>query len=241
MPAKHPTILATSGGYTVPDRGDFAFNSLVHHAVELSDPIGTPKLCHLGTAAGDQRFRNAMFNEAAVRAGYLSTNLNLFPMPTFDDIEAHLMAQDVIWVHGGSVVNLLAVWRAHGLGDILQRAWQNGVVLAGISAGSLCWYLGGTTDSFGPPLRPITDGLGFLPYANGVHYDVEPRRRPLMHGLVAQGKLPTAHCTDDGVGLVYRNTDLVEAVAENDHGSAYIVSRSPEGKAVESKLEPRRL
>ncbi len=182
-----------------------------------------------------------MFNEAATRAGYLATNLNLFPMPTVEDIEGHMMAQDVVWVHGGSVVNLLAVWHAHGLVDIFRRVWEAGIVLAGISAGSLCWYRGGTTDSFGPPLRPVTNGLGFLPYANGVHYDVEPGRRPLMHSLVAEGELPTAHCTDDGVGLVYHGTDLVEAVAENDHGLAYVVSRNSDGQAIEEQLEPRRL
>ena len=100
------------------------------------------------------------------------------------------MAQDVVWVNGGSVANLLAVWRVHGLDAILRRVWEAGVVLAGVSAGSICWYEGGTTDSFGPELRAVTDGLGFLPYAGGVHYDSEAGRRPLVHELVAAGALP---------------------------------------------------
>lgn len=241
MPADRPTILATSGGLFTPDRGDLAFGALLRYAVELAGPTGMPRICQLATASGDQRFHNARFAEAAAQAGCLGTNLNLFPMPTFDDVEAHLMDQDVIWVHGGSVVNLLAVWRAHGLDEILRRVWQSGVVLAGISAGSLCWYRGGTTDSYGPELRPVTNGLGFLPYANGVHYDVEPGRRPLIHRLVADEVLPTAHCTDDGVGLLYHGTELVEAVAENDHGRAYRVFRDAEGHAVEEQLETRRL
>lgn len=242
MPASQPTILATSGGYVVPERGDLAFGGLVRHAVALAEPTGDePRICHVGTASGDQRWWNARFDEAAVRAGYRASHLNLFPMPGYDDVEAHLMAQDVVWVNGGSVVNLLAVWRAHGLDEILRRVWQAGVVLAGISAGSICWFEGGTTDSYGPRLDAVTNGLGYLPYGNGVHYDVEERRRPLVHRLVADGTLPTTHCTDDGVGLVYRGTELVEAVAENDHGCAYVVSRGPDGRAVEEPLGPRRL
>jgi peptidase E len=122
----------------------------------------------------------------------------------------------------------------------MRRAWESGVVLSGVSAGSLCWFRGGTTDSFGPELRPLTDALGFLPYGNGVHYDSEVRRRPLVHQLVADGTLPTTHCTDDGVGLVYRGTELVEAVSEADGKGAFVVSRSADG-AVEERLEPRRL
>jgi peptidase E len=110
----------------------------------------------------------------------------------------------------------------------------------GVSAGSLCWHVGGTTDSFGPELRPVTDGLGLLPYGNGVHYDSEAGRRPLIHRLVADGTLPTAHCTDDGVGLVYRGTDLVAAVTEQPGKGAYVVERR-DGRAVEERLEPRAL
>lgn len=86
----------------------------------------------------------------------------------------------------------------------------------------------------------MTNGLGLLPYANGVHYDSEPRRRPLVHRLVADGALPETHCTDDGVGLVYRGTDLVEAVTEVDGKGAYIV-RHQDGQAIEQRLDPRRL
>lgn len=140
-------------------------------------------------------------------------------MPNVEDVEGTLLAQDVVWVMGGSVANLPAVWRVHGLDRIMRRAWEAGVVLSGVSAGSLCWSRGGATDSFGPELRPLTDALDFLPYGNGVHYDVDPGRRPLTHRLVADGTLPTAHCTDDGVGLVYRGTELAEAVTEPGQGS----------------------
>jgi peptidase E len=241
MPAPQPTILATSGGYRYGERTQLEFNGLVRHAVELSGSARSrPRVTHLGTASGDQRYFNDWMSDAARHAGYELTNLNLFPMPNLDDVEGHLLEQDAVWVNGGSVANLLAVWGVHGLGEVFRRVWQAGVVLAGVSAGSICWFEGGTTDSFGPELRAVTNGLGFLPYGNGVHYDSEDRRRPLVHRLVADGTLPTTHCTDDGVGLVYHGTELVEAVSEQDGKGAYVVTRDGE-VAAEERLEPRRL
>jgi peptidase E len=139
------------------------------------------------------------------------------------------------------VANLLAVWRVHGLDEIFRRVWEAGVVLAGVSAGSICWHVGGTTDSFGPDLRAVTNGLALLPYGNGVHYDSEARRRPLVHRLVAEGVLPLTYCTDDGVGLVYRGTELVEAVTERRGAGAYVVRRDEQGSATEERIEPRGL
>jgi len=241
MPADQPTILATSGGYRYGSRTRLEFNSLVHHAVELSGVEGrAPRITHLGTAGGDQVHFATWMSEAARVAGFDLTNLALFSMPNIDDIEGHLLQQDVVWVNGGSVANLLAVWRVHGLDDVFRRVWEAGVVLAGVSAGSICWYEGGTTDSFGPELRAVTNGLALLPYGNGVHYDSEERRRPLVHQLVADGTLSTTHCTDDGVGLVYHGTELVEAVSETDGKGAYVVTREGD-RAVEERLEPRRL
>ena len=148
--------------------------------------------------------------------------------------------RDGVWGHGGSVATLLAVWRVHGLDAILRRVWQSGVVLAGCSAGSICWFTGGTTDSYGPTLRPVTTGLGFLPYDNGVHYDSEAQRRPLVHELVASGVLQETHCTDDGVGLLYHGTTLVEAVSERKGAGAFIVRRTENG-VEEERVEPRLL
>lgn len=241
MATDAPTILATSGGYRDHDRLRFQFADLLHYAVDLSGTSEVvPRVCNVGTASGDDpRFQMDM-SEAGRVAGFNLTHLSLFSMPNLDDIEGHLMAQDVVWVNGGSVANLLAVWRVHGLDQILRRVWQAGVVLAGVSAGSICWYEGGTTDSFGPELRAVTNGLGFLPYANGVHYDSEDRRRPLVHRLVADGTLGTTHCTDDGVGMLYRGTELVEAVSEQAGKGAYIVRRDGD-HAVEERLETRLL
>jgi peptidase E len=241
MASDAPTILATSGGYQAHDRLRFQFADLLHHGVDLSGtPAAAPRVCNVSTASGDDpRFQMEM-SEAGRLAGFNLTHLSLFSMPNLDDIEGHLMEQDLVWVNGGSVANLLAVWRVHGLDEILRRVWQAGVVLAGVSAGSICWFEGGTTDSFGPQLRAVTNGLGFLPYANGVHYDSESRRRPVVHRLVADGTLSTTHCTEDGVGMVYRGTELVEAVSEQTGKAAYIVHREG-NRAVEERLQPRLL
>jgi peptidase E len=232
------TIVATSGGVRAGRRTELEFAPLVHHAVELSGAHGRrPKLCYLGTAGGDQRWAQARVNEAGRVAGYEVTHLNLFPMPNVDDPLGHLLDQDVVWVGGGSVANLLALWRLHGLDDVFRRVWEAGVVLGGVSAGSLCWHVGGTTDSFGPDLRPVTDGLGFLPYSNGVHYDAEDQRRPLYHRLVSDGTLPAGYATDDGVGLVYRDTEFAGAVTEVRGRAAYRVDPGPDG-ALEERIEP---
>ncbi|MFH9574522.1 Type 1 glutamine amidotransferase-like domain-containing protein [Streptomyces sp. NPDC017230] len=241
MSAPEPTILATSGGHRAGGRTMVSFDALVHHAVDLSGAHGRrPRVLYVGTAIGDAEHFTARMTEAARVAGFDLTPLHLFPMPNVEDVEETVLAQDVVWVMGGSVANLLAVWRVHALDRVMRRAWQAGVVLSGVSAGSLCWFRGGATDSFGPRLRPVTDALGFLPYGNGVHYDADEGRRPLTHRLVADGTLPEAHCTDDGVGLVYRGTELVEAVTEILGKGAYVVTRDGD-RAVEERVEPRAL
>jgi peptidase E len=241
MPAEVPTILATSGGIGEGRRTRFSFTALTDFAVDLSGVTGrSPRMCLLATAMGDDKAVLHYLTEAAQDRGFAASHLSLFPMPNVDDVTAHLLGQDVVWVFGGSVAGLLAMWRLHGVDTALHTAWQAGVVLTGISAGSICWHVGGTTDSFGPELRAVTDGIGFVPYANGVHYDSEDQRRPLLHRLVGGGLLPAAYATDDGAGVLYRGTEFVEAVAEKANAAAYFVE-AVDGEAVETRLDTRRL
>ncbi|WP_394612997.1 Type 1 glutamine amidotransferase-like domain-containing protein [Lentzea sp. JNUCC 0626] len=243
MPAEQPTILATSGGLRSGRRTYFEFNKLIHLALDLAGVDGrAPRLCYVGTAGGDQRAMNANMAEAGRVAGVEVSPLNLFTMPPTDDLEDYVLSHDVVWVGGGSVANLLAVWDVHGLGAVFRKAWATGVVLGGVSAGSICWHSGGATDSFGPDLRIVTNGLGFLPYGNGVHYDSEEQRRPKIHEAVAAGTLPTTYCTDDGAGLLYRGTELAEAVTERPGAGAYVVVREDSSAtAQEEKLDTRAL
>jgi peptidase E len=162
-------------------------------------------------------------------------------MPNVDDIEALLLKQDVVWVMGGSVAGLLAMWRLHGVDVAMRKAWEAGVVLTGVSAGSICWHVGGTTDSFGPDLRPVTNGLAFVPYSNGVHYDSEEQRRPLFQQLISDGTLPTGYATDDGAGVLYRGTEFAEAISESDLAAVYLVEATSGGRATEVRLDTRSL
>ena len=242
MPADVPTILATSGGVEESVRLRWSAGPLTNYAVELSGVSGrAPNVCFLGTACGDTPDLIRNFYAAAMESGFAGSHVELFPMPNVEDLREHLLAQDVIWVWGGSAAGLLAMWRLHGLDEVMREAWQAGVVLTGTSAGSLCWHVGGTTDSFGPELRPLTNGLGLVPFSNGVHYDSEPQRRPVYQRLVADGSLPAGYATDDGAGLLYRGTDFVAAYAERDGAGAYFVERRLDGTAVETALDVTRL
>jgi peptidase E len=227
MPASRPTILATSIGFQ-PDGADM-WNVRPGPAYSLATTLAGagehPRLCIIGTAVGESTTWLAALHHAFSKLDMVVSHLNLFTMPNFDDIEGHLLKQDVIWVSGGSTANLLALWRLHGIDEYLRTAWQAGVVLMGVSAGSICWHIGGTTDSFGLPLQPLTNALGFLPYSNSPHHDAEPERRPLIHKLVGDGTLPDGYATDNGAGLLYFGTELHEAFTEKPGALAYEIQR----------------
>ena len=241
MTAATPTILATCGGMIPGTWTDAVYGPLLDFAIELADVSGRrPRVFHVNTAGGDQRVLEGQELEAARLTHVDASHLRLFPHPNVADLEAHLLSQDVIWVSGGSLVNLLAVWRAHGLPDILHRAWQAGVVLAGGSAGGLVWHSGGTTSSFGPDIRTIPDGLGFLPGSLAVHYDSDPGRRPSFHAAIASGEVPDGYALEEGVGVRYSGVELVEVVAEAAGRRAFRVERTTDGVA-ETTLVPRLL
>lgn len=207
-----PRILATSGG-TVPSRRYILTpGELFHEALRLSGKQ-RPRVLLLMTATGDDTQRLALWYAALGSLSVDASHLALFPMPNAPVAE-QIDRADVIWVGGGSVVNLLAVWREHHVDDHLRHAWEQGTILAGVSAGSICWHVGGTTDSFGPDLQPVTNGLGLLPYGNGVHYDTEEQRRPLLQSLVADQTLPLTYATDDHVGILYEGTEPVRVLAD---------------------------
>lgn len=207
-------ILATSGGFVAgPVQQSVRVSPMLLNALAVTKKT-RPKVCLVFTASGDPDDYYARCYEAFNAAGCDVSELRLFPQPSASPDE-RLISSDLVWVGGGSVANLLALWRLHGVDSALREAWERGVILAGVSAGSICWHVGGTTDSFGPTLRPVTNGLAFLPYANGVHYDSEAQRRPLLHQLVADHTLPaTAFATDDRIGIWYEATDPVAVVAD---------------------------
>jgi peptidase E len=239
--ARQPTIIADSIGFQAegPDPQNIRPGASYQLAAELACAGDHPRICTIATAVGDDSTRLAAVHNAFSKLGMVSSHLTLFPMPNVPDMRAHLLAQDVIWVSGGSTANLLALWRLHGLDAILRECWESGVVLKGVSAGSLCWHVGGTTDSFGPDLRVITNGLAFLPYSNSPHHDAEAQRRPLIHRLIAEGTLPDGFATENGTGLVFFGTELHEAFTEVEGKTAYRLERH--GTTVTEAALPTRL
>ncbi|TAK69219.1 MAG: peptidase E [Actinomycetota bacterium] len=243
MPVRR--ILATSGGLLPTDRWGVARpGDLLLEALRLTG-ADRPRVCLLATATGDDA---PSLLRAYHALGSLScdvTHLALFPQPNAD-IAERLGSADLVWVGGGSVANLLAVWRCHGVDGHLTAAWEAGTVLAGVSAGSICWHVGGPTDSFGPVLQPVSNGLALLPYGNGVHYDSEPQRRPLLARLVATGALPTSYATDDRIGILYEGTEAVRVLADLDVDpvsgpAAYRVERVGPGDSIETRLPVGRI
>jgi dipeptidase E len=197
-----------------------------------------PRICFLATATGDDprvigRFHAAFDHRAE------TTHLGLFDR-TVADIEGLLLDQDVVYVGGGNTASLLAVWRTHGVDAALRRAHAAGVVLAGRSAGAICWFEAGTTDSWGPALGAVHGGLGLIPGSHSPHYDGEAQRRPTFQRLVAAGDLPDGWAADDGVALIFDGPTLVEAVTERDGARAYRVVRHGE-RALETPIPTRRL
>ncbi|MBM7632391.1 peptidase E [Geomicrobium sediminis] len=181
----------------------------------------TPKICFLPTASGDaenyiSRFYN-FFNQHECRPNHLS----LFE-PPMRDIESFVMENDIIYVGGGNTKNLLAIWKDWGMDKILRTAWLEGKVLAGISAGSICWYEEGVTDSFGGKLESIRC-LGFIEGSNCPHYDGEKDRRPAYHDMVESRVISPGVATDDGVAIHYIDNEIFDIVSSRKHSKSYRV------------------
>lgn len=232
-------IVAGSGGFIM-DFPRLRIGPIVRYAIALSGKE-RPRVCLLPTAKGDDYSYIAKFYDACSNENIEASHLELFTMPNHENIEKYLLSQDVIWVAGGSVANLLAVWRVHGIDKILEKAWNQGIILAGASAGSICWHIGGTTDSFGKDLKPIDNALGFLPYSSGVHYDSESRRRPLYQQLIKDEVIPEGYATDDGVSIHFVGTDVHKIISDRPDKYAYHVFKGPDGVVHEMSLEPEQL
>ncbi len=194
--------------------------------------VDRPRVCFLATAGGDNSSYIVKFYGAFSERACTPTHLNLFNR-TVDDVRSLLLAQDVIYVGGGNTVNLLAVWRAQGIDVVMREAWERGVVLAGLCAGSMCWFEGGVTASFGTRLEPLTGGLGLLPGSNCPHYNV--RRDAYMGAL--RGGLAPGLAAEDGVALHFVDRRLAAVVASREDRRAYRVGVAGD-RVIEAPLRP---
>ena len=233
-----PTIVAMGGGGFSMEPDNPLLDDHVLDLARAERGRERPRVCFLATASGDSPTYIASFYAAFARRAEAS-HLALF-VRTVDDLESFLLDQDVIYVGGGNTENMLAIWRVHGVDRALGRAWESGIVLTGLSAGSLCWFETGSTDSFGG-LAPLSRGLGFLAGSHSPHYDGEATRRPHYQQLVADGTLPAGYAADDGAALVFHGTELAEVVASRPNARGYRVERGPTGTAVETELPTRYL
>jgi len=180
-----------------------------------------PRVCFVPTASGDSENYCLRFYESFSKRACVPTHLPLFKRQ-FADLRGFVLEQDVIYVGGGNTANLLAIWRAHRLDAIFRESAQAGAVLCGVSAGSICWFEAGVTDSFGPELAPLNNGLGFLAGSNCPHYDGEAQRRPTYHRLIASG-FPAGYAADDGCALHFDGGRLLRIVSSRPAARAYRV------------------
>lgn len=195
-----------------------------------------PKVCFVPTASGDAEGYIERFYTAFKQHDCEASHLSLLH-PTIANPEPFLLAQDVIYVGGGNTKNLLALWRAWGLDTAMRKAWEQGVVLAGVSAGSICWFEQGITDSI-PGALTALPCLGFLPGSNAPHYDGEVDRRPSYHRLMGAGLMIDGLAADDGAALHYVGPELRAVISSRPAARAYSVRRTPAG-VVEEALSTR--
>ena len=185
-----------------------------------------PKVLFLPTASGDSPGYLLTFYQQLAGRDLALDHLLLFDR-TVDDLDALIREQDVIVVGGGNTANMLAIWRVHGVDRALRAAYDAGTVLTGWSAGCICWFEGGTTDSFTPELGALRDGLGYLTGSATPHYDSEERRATVYAREIAAG-LPAGIALDDGVAASYADERLAEVVSGRPDGRAFLVDGAGE-------------
>jgi dipeptidase E len=194
-----------------------------NRVLDLVEP--SPRVLWVGTASAENlEYTLSVYDGLRDRADV--RRVDFFPWPP-ENLRELVLSQDVIIVGGGNTANMLAIWRVHGFDALLREAWEQGVVLTGASAGMICWFEAGVTDSFGPQLDGMRDGLGFLPGSACPHYDAEELRRPVYRELVAEG-FPAGYAADDDAALLFVGTELAEVWTIREGASAYRVEPGSE-------------
>jgi dipeptidase E len=217
----------------VPIGGGKFSDGLARFLVELT-AHERPRVLYIGTAMAENPAAALGMYDRFGELGEVS-RLEFFPWPP-EDLRERVVGADLIFVGGGNTANMLAIWRVHGVDELLREALASGVVLSGSSAGGICWWEHGVTDSFGPQLAPM-DCLGFLPGSFCPHYDDEENRRPVFHGLL-RDDFPGGYAADAGVGLVFVDGELRDFVGVDEGTHAYRVELR-DGEPVDEPIEAR--
>lgn len=209
-------------------------NPLLDRYILSQSKSDTPKICFIPTASGDADNYIERFYQFFKKEDCIPSHLSLFRPPT-QDIREFILDKDIIYVGGGNTKNLLALWKEWELDQYLREAWENGIILAGISAGSLCWFEEGVTDSFGGALMPISC-LGFISGSNCPHYDGEADRRPTYQEFVKSNQMKPGIAAEDGVAIHFVGDEIFKCVSSHEHSKAFSVQKVDED-FVEEELE----
>jgi peptidase E len=210
-------------------------NLKIHNFILSSTSKRKPKVGFLGTATGDDMSYVARFYESFSSLDCQPSHLSLFDI-NHENYESYLLDQDIIYVGGGNTFNMLKIWSGWGVDKLLKKCYEQGVVLAGSSAGSICWFEGGNTDSFSQKdLYPI-DGLGFLPYSHSPHYNSERNRRDSYHNLIQEGSLKPGYAMDDYAGILFVDEQVQKIFSAKEGASVYFVEKK-DGVIVETSLK----
>lgn len=229
-------ILALGGHDFNRREGNDAICDLIVDLAELP----RPRICLLPTASGDPGDLIARFRRAFAERDCIAQVISLFRLGDRPvDLREELLSQQVIYVGGGSMLNLLAVWRAHGLDEILRECWRRGILIVGQSAGAMCWFEGGITSSQGEP--GVTPGLGLLPGSACVHYLADPARRRRFLRAIGSGDLQPGLGLEDQTAALFYGSGLVETVAAREGAAVWRVSAGDGNGARETELDSRRL
>ena len=222
--AKQPTIFATGGGW-FPNAWSPSY--FPEYALKLS-PVRSPRICLLGPASGENANNFEAFARGWEPYDCSVHHFNIFQPATLDFVD-YLMDKDIVFVGGGSTKNLMALWREWEFDKALRQAWQAGVVMTGGSAGLICWFQSGLTDSY-PKVLNAVKATGFLPGSVNPHYEIRPDRKSRFRELIANGTLESPGLAlDQDVGVLYHGTEIVEIVSGKKGSGAYKVVRTPTG------------
>jgi peptidase E len=207
-------IIAIGGGGFYRDSENLALERYIIQQTDAPEP----RVAFVATASAEPDSYLVSFYTAFLQLGCRPSHLSLFKRTP--DVRSYLLNQDVIFIGGGNTKSMLAVWRDWGVPEILRAAWESGIVLTGVSAGAICWFEQGVTDSWAGGLRPL-DCLGFLPGSCCPHYDGEADRRPSYHRLLASGEIAAGIAIEDWTGVHFIGTNLHRIVTSRRGARAY--------------------
>ncbi|MEK5333053.1 Type 1 glutamine amidotransferase-like domain-containing protein [Lysinibacillus sp. FSL W8-0992] len=219
-------IALGGGGFSMEPENPLLDKYILHQSKKSN-----PKICFIATASGDSENYISRFYHFFEKQDCQPSHLSLFNPPT-RELESFLLEKDIIYVGGGNTKNLLVLWKEWGLDTILRKAWEQGIVLAGISAGSICWFEEGVTDSYGDGLEPLKC-LGLLKGSNCPHYDGEADRRPSYQKLIATNSIKPGIAADDGVAIHFIDQEISHIVSSRPNAKAYKVYNNKEITEIE--------